>query len=77
LQCRRKWATICRLSPQRLRGLVTDGPCRLERKSLRSIFLVRRCISSAPSLLLRCNTFLVSVGVCLYIALSSLSASIL
>ncbi|KAF5848917.1 hypothetical protein GGP41_009970 [Bipolaris sorokiniana] len=67
----RKWATICRLCPQPLRGLVT------KRKSLRSIFSVRRCTSSAPSLLLSCSTFLVGAGMYLCIVrpfLSSLHA---
>ncbi|EUC27474.1 hypothetical protein COCCADRAFT_111597, partial [Bipolaris zeicola 26-R-13] len=83
LQRRRTWATVCRLSPQLQRGSVMVGTCRLKRKSLRPIFSVRSCTNSALSLLLSlswsCSTFLVGVGVCLYVArplLSSLHALI-
>jgi hypothetical protein len=74
LQRRRTWVTVCRLSPQLQRGLVTVGTCLLKRKSLRPIFSVRSCTSSALSRLLSlswsCSTFLVGVGVCLYVARS-------
>jgi hypothetical protein len=43
LQRRMTWATVCRLSPQLQRGLVTVGTCRLKRKSLSPIFSVRSC----------------------------------
>jgi hypothetical protein len=83
LRRRMMWATVCRLSPQLQRGLVTVGTCRLKRKSLRPIFSVRSCTSSALSLLLSllwsCSTFFVGTGVCLYVArpfLSSLHALI-
>ncbi|EMD58168.1 hypothetical protein COCSADRAFT_303521 [Bipolaris sorokiniana ND90Pr] len=72
LQCRRKWATVYCLSPQLQRRPVTVGTCRPKGKSLRPIFSVRSCTSSAPSHLLSlswsCSTFLVGVGVCLYVA---------
>jgi hypothetical protein len=72
LQWRRTWATVCRLSPQLQPGLVMSGTCRLKRKSLRPIFSVRSCASSALSRLLSlswsCSTFLVGTGVCLYVA---------
>jgi hypothetical protein len=83
LQRRMTWAKVCRLSPQLQPGLVMFGTCRLKRKSLSPIFSVRSCTSSALSRLLSlswsCSTFLVGVGVCLYVArpfLSSLHAHI-
>ncbi|KAF1922308.1 uncharacterized protein M421DRAFT_78807, partial [Didymella exigua CBS 183.55] len=69
---RRMCATVCRLAPQSQRGLVTSGTLRAKRKSLRPIFSVRSCTSSALSCFVRPSwsrsIFLVGVGVCLYVA---------
>ncbi|KAF1923271.1 uncharacterized protein M421DRAFT_327630 [Didymella exigua CBS 183.55] len=66
LQWRRMWATVCRLAPQSQRGLLTSGTLRAKRKSLKPIFSVRSCTSSALSRLVSPSwsrsTFLVGVN---------------
>lgn len=72
VQWRRMWATVCRLAPQSQRGLMTGGTFVAKMKSLNPTFPVCSCTSSALSRLGRPSwsrsTFLVGIGVCLWVA---------
>jgi hypothetical protein len=78
LQRSRTWATVCRLSLHWQWKLVIPGTLRAKSKSFRPIFSVRSCTSSALCRLVSpswsWSTFLVSIGVRLYVVRPLISA---